>query len=90
MGLAQSTCSERIRRLEEGGVICGVHAAVDPAALGIGMQAFVAVRLRRPGSGEVDTARAFDQPEVVGVFHVTGATDFVLHVVVMDAAHLGE
>jgi hypothetical protein len=54
------------------------------------MQAFVAVRLRRPGSGEVDTARAFDQPEVVGVFHVTGATDFVLHVVVMDAAHLGE
>jgi DNA-binding Lrp family transcriptional regulator len=90
LGLAQSTCSERMRRLEQAGVFRGFHAAVDPDALGIGLEAMVSVRMRRHSATEVDTfrQRAIERPEIVAVFHVTGSTDFLIHVVVRDASHL--
>ena len=46
VGLSQSACLERVRRLWDRGVLEGAHAAVDPAAFGIGLQAFVAVQVR--------------------------------------------
>ncbi len=89
-GIAPSTCSERIRRLEDEGVIVGAHAEIDPAALGVGMRAVLAIRLRRHGAAEVEAflAHAMALPEVVGVSHVTGANDFLVQVVVRDAGHL--
>ena len=47
IGLSQSACLERVRRLEERGALRGAHADVDPAAFGIGLQAFVSVQLKR-------------------------------------------
>src|SRR3990167_5781309 len=47
VGLAPSTSLERVRRLRESGVILGVHAEVDPAALGVGVEALVSVRMRQ-------------------------------------------
>ena len=90
VGIAPSTCSERIRRLDDLGVFRGFHAEVDPEVLGIGLQAMIAIRLRRHGAGEVETfrARALALPEVIGVSHVTGGNDFLVHVVVRDAGHL--
>ena len=90
VGIAPSTCSERLRRLEEGGVFRGFHADVDPAVLGIGLRAMIAVRLRRHGADEVAqfTGRAMDLPEVIGMWHVTGPNDFLVHVVVRGADHL--
>jgi DNA-binding Lrp family transcriptional regulator len=90
VGIAPSTCSERVTRLRDEGVLTGFHAVVDPAALGIGMHAIIAVRLRRHGADEVATfqAHAAAMPEVVAVFHVAGANDFLVHVAVRDAAHL--
>ncbi len=92
VGIAASTCSERLRRLEELGVFRGFHAAVDPAVLGIGLQAMIAIRLRRHGADEVEVfkARALALREVIGVSHVTGANDFLVHVVVRSADHLRE
>ena len=89
-GIAPSTCSERVRRLEQAGVFRGYHADVDPGVLGIGLQAMIAVRLRRHSADEVDGFRrhATAMPEVIGVSHVTGANDFLVHVVVRDADHL--
>ena len=46
VGLAPSTCLERLRRLRDRGVLQGFHAAVDLAQLGRATQALVAVRLR--------------------------------------------
>ena len=46
-GIAPSTCSERVKRLEAEGVLLGSHAIVDPRALGIGLRAMVAIRLSR-------------------------------------------
>ena len=90
VGIAPSTCSERLRRLEDAGVLLGYTADVDPAALGIGMRAFLAIRLRRHSASEVDTFRehVLSMPEVRQVSHVTGGNDFLIHVVVRDAAHL--
>ena len=90
VGIAASTCSERLRRLEDAGVLRGYTADVDPAALGIGMRAILAIRLRRHNASEVDTFRehVLSMPEVVQVSHVTGGNDFLVQVVVRDAAHL--
>lgn len=90
VGLAPSTCSERLKRLEEAGVFTGFHATVDPAALGIGLRALIAIRLRRHAANEVETfiQRAMGLPEVISVSHVTGANDFQVHVVVRGADHL--
>jgi DNA-binding Lrp family transcriptional regulator len=90
VGIAPSTCSERLKRLEDTGVFVGFRAAVDPAVLGIGLQAMIAVRLRRHAEEEVDAFRAHASamPEVISVSHVTGRNDFLVHVVVRDADHL--
>ena len=90
VGLAPSSCLERVRRLREGGVLRGSHAEVDPAALGIGLQALLAVRLRQHSRDVVDAFRRYVRtvPEVTAVYHVTGAQDFLVHVAVRDASHL--
>src|SRR5690625_2890704 len=44
VGLAQSSCLERVRRLRMARVLTGYHAEVEPDALGIGLQALVAIR----------------------------------------------
>ena len=90
VGIAPSTCSERVRRLEDAGVLRGYTADVDPASLGIGMRAILAIRLRRHNASEVDTFRehVLSMREVVQVSHVTGGNDFLVQVVVRDAAHL--
>jgi DNA-binding Lrp family transcriptional regulator len=89
-GIAPSTCSERVRRLEEAGVLQAYRAVVDPAALGIGLRAVIAVRLGRHAAVAVDRFRehARQMPEVVAFSHVTGGNDFLVHVVVRDAEHL--
>jgi DNA-binding Lrp family transcriptional regulator len=88
--LAPSSCLERVRRLRESGVLTGFHAQVDPAALGIAMQAMIAVRLA-DHSGHIErTFRDYllQRPEVVAVFYLAGAIDFLVHVAVRDTAHL--
>ena len=45
VGLAPSSCLERVRRLQERGILTGFRAVVSPTHLGIGLQAFVSVRL---------------------------------------------
>ncbi|MEN8233912.1 MAG: Lrp/AsnC family transcriptional regulator [Actinomycetota bacterium] len=92
VGIAPSTCSERMRRLEGDGVFSGFRAVVDPHVLGIGLQAMIAVRLRRHAADEVDAFRrhASELPEVISLSHVTGPNDFLVRVVVRDADHLRE
>ena len=89
-GIAPSTCSERVQRLRDAGVFRGFHADVDPAALGIGLQALVIVRLRRHAE---DLVMRFwehteEMPEVRAVYHLSGGNDFLCHVVVRDSEHL--
>ena len=90
VGLSPSACLERVRRLQREGVLRGFHAELSPLALGIGLQAFVSVRLSKHSRDVVDAFRShiITLPEVVAVYHIAGEGDFVVHVAVRDANHL--
>ncbi len=74
----------------EDGVVRGFHADVEPAVMGIGLQALVVVRLRRHAEDEVQRfwAHAEAMPETKAIYHLSGANDFLCHVVVKDPDHL--
>jgi DNA-binding Lrp family transcriptional regulator len=86
VGLAPSTCLERVRALRARGVVRGFHADIDHSSLGRSLEAIVAVRVRPHSRDHVDRfwAYALSLPEVIEVFHVTGADDFLVHVGVAD------
>jgi DNA-binding Lrp family transcriptional regulator len=88
--LAPSSCLERVRRLREDGVLTGFRAQVDPRALGVTLQALVFVRLARHAREQVKSfgAHALSLRETIGVYHVAGHHDFLVHVGVRDANHL--
>jgi DNA-binding Lrp family transcriptional regulator len=71
-------------------VLTGVRVRIDPAALGLPLQAVIRVRLGRHTREGV--GRLFDAlvgtPGVIEVFHVAGEDDFLVHVAVEDAAAL--
>ena len=90
VGIAQSTCSERVRRLERTGVFRGFHAEIDPRLVGVGLQAMIAVRLQLHERSQVDRIRRYAEalPEVVAIYHMAGEVDFLVHVVARDSDHL--
>lgn len=90
VGIAPSTCLARTRALRESGVIRGVHADIDPAAVGLPLQAMIAVRVQAGSRNHlVDFAdRIRTRPEVRSVFFLAGADDFLVHVAVADSAAL--
>ena len=90
VGLAPSSCLERVRRLHDRGVLTGYKASVDLTALNVGLQAFVAVRLAHHSREAFESFRAhlMTLSEVISVYHTGGENDFLVHVAVRDADHL--
>ncbi len=89
IGMAPSATLERVRKLEERGVITGYSAHIRPDAIGLGLLAFIFVRSEEGiGSTEVEQAMA-RLPEVLEVHHVAGEDCFLLKVRVADTASLG-
>jgi Lrp/AsnC family transcriptional regulator, leucine-responsive regulatory protein len=89
VGLAPSAVFQRIRKLENEGVIRGYHADVDPHALEQGLLAFVSVQTGE-GARAAETGRLLaDIPEVVEVHRVVGDDCFLLKVRVRDTTALG-
>lgn len=79
-GLSLPATAERLKRLQEAGVIRGVHAVLEPAALGYGVQAIVGIHVPQPGKRALlDTLRAL--PEVLECHHVSGADSYLMTVV---------
>ncbi len=90
VGIAPSTCLERVRRLVRSGAIRGYRTEVDPRVLGIGLQAMVAIRLGQHAriSFEQLERELLQLREVVSVYLLTGAQDLLVHVAVRDVSHL--
>ncbi|MFE3456157.1 Lrp/AsnC family transcriptional regulator [Nocardiopsis aegyptia] len=82
LGIAPSTCLERVRLLQRRGVIRGYHADIDPAALNREVEAFISVQLRPPSRQVIEGFKAamFALPEVLAVYVVAGEQDFLVHV----------
>jgi Lrp/AsnC family transcriptional regulator, leucine-responsive regulatory protein len=88
VGLSPSPCLRRVRQLEEAGVISGYVALVPPQTIGLGVTAFVRVRLNGQGDKhlhEFETVVA-TFPEVMECYLMTGDSDYQLRVVVGSLA----
>jgi DNA-binding Lrp family transcriptional regulator len=90
VGIAPSTCHGRVRRLQELGVIRGFHADIDPAAIGLPLQAMVSVRLQAGARGKIRTfiQQIRRKHQVIDVYFLAGADDFILHVAARDTDDL--
>lgn len=78
---------ERVRRLEESGVIVGYRACIDPARVGLPVHAFVKVTVA--GDRLVSFTKVVKGlPEVLECHRVTGAESFLVQVAVRDTMHL--
>ncbi len=92
LGLAQSSCLERVRRLVRTGALRGFHADIDLGALGIGLEAMVTLGLARHSRATYRALRAhlLGLSEVLALYHVAGGDDFLVHVAARDVTHLRE
>ena len=89
VGLSTPAVAERVRKLEESGVIVGYHAHVDPFKVGVSMQ--VIVRIAVDGSEALvrNLVREMkEMPEIVECHRVTGSDGFILRADVMSIRHL--
>ena len=93
VSLSPSATLRRVKRLEESGVIAGYVALISPERVGLGLMAYLNVRLEKHSEvhkrNPMDLFRAAVQawPEVVECAALTGEMDYLLRVVVQDMAH---
>ena len=85
--LSAPAVAERVRRLEQAGVITGYRAVVDPRQAGYGITAFVQLRCAL-GSCLLRTGRAADYPEVTEVHKLSGAHCTMLKLRAATLEHL--
>ncbi|MFI8992533.1 Lrp/AsnC family transcriptional regulator [Streptomyces sp. NPDC053542] len=89
VNMSASAVTERVRRLEEAGVIRGYAAVVDPERVGLPVLAFV--RLRYPNGNYKPFHDLLDTtPEILEAHHVTGDDCFVIKVAARSMRHLEE
>lgn len=79
VGMSSPAVTERVRRLEEAGVIRGYRLDLDPAALGLPLTAYIRIR---PNAGRLEAVAALTAaiPEVVECHRITGDDCFILKV----------
>lgn len=87
VGLTPPAVAERIRRLEEAGIITGYRVTLNPEKVGFPLTAFIRISLV-DGKCAHFSAVTRELPEVVECHHVTGEDDYVLKVVVPSVRHL--
>ena len=86
IGLSPAPTLERVKKLEQSGLIKSYHAELDPEMLGLGVQMFVQVMLKGHNKRNIDhfMAAIQDIPEVIECHHVTGTGDFLLKIISRD------
>jgi len=90
IGLSPSAVLRRSKRLEEAGIIAGYVALVSPEAVGLGLSAYISVRLEKHTEHhkrqpmEAFSAAVQAWPQVVECAALTGEMDYLLKVMVPD------
>jgi Lrp/AsnC family leucine-responsive transcriptional regulator len=87
VGLSVPAVSERVKRLEEAGVIRGYHAVVAPLKAGYALSALVGITVPQPAKKAL-LDRLAAMPEVQECHHVTGVDSYVFRVLARDVQHL--
>lgn len=88
VGLSGPSVTDRVRKLEQAGVLTGYTAKVDPESLGYGLLAFVSVAVGDPDQHERLLAWAQSTPEVQEFHIVAGEYDYLVKIRCRDAGHL--
>ena len=88
VALSPSPCLRRLKQLEDAGVIQRYAALLSPAAIELGLQAFIRVTLNKAGGGR----EKFDEAvqgwqEILSCFALTGETDYMLRAFFVDMEH---
>lgn len=86
-GLSVPATVERLRRLQEVGVVRGFHAQIDPLAVGYGVRAMVGINAPQPGKQALLDKLA-QSPEVLECHHVAGNDSYQMLVVATDLQDL--
>jgi Lrp/AsnC family transcriptional regulator len=84
VGLSQTPCWRRVKRLEADGVIRERAVLLDPAALGLGVNVFASLKLRQHDETTLEALEnaARSRPEIVECFSMSGDSDYILRVVI--------
>ncbi|AHM59901.1 transcriptional regulator [Flammeovirgaceae bacterium 311] len=86
VGLSPAPTLERVKKLEQTGIIESYHAKLDPAKIGLGVSTFVHVGLKGHNKENIEVflsaIRGID--EIIECHHVTGTGDFILRVIAKD------
>lgn len=90
VGLGPTATADRVRRLTDSGVIRSFTTTLDLSALGIGLRAYVDIRLRAEAEPEDFERLLADTPEVQSAFHLTGPFDYSVLLACADVARLDE
>ena len=90
IGIAPSTCLERVKRMRAKGIIKGSHISINFKSIGGNIEAIAAIRLQ-PYSEEIVNKLRDDLlqlPEIVSLYHMGGNYDYFIHMSVKDSEHL--
>ncbi|MEL7035517.1 MAG: Lrp/AsnC family transcriptional regulator [Cyanobacteria bacterium J06592_8] len=88
LGLSAPATAERVKRLEEKGIIQGYNARINPEAVGCQLTAFIAVTLQQPQYRAAFLQQIQEMSEVMECHHVTGEDDYLLKIRCRDTRHL--
>jgi Lrp/AsnC family leucine-responsive transcriptional regulator len=80
LGLSAPAAADRVRKLEESGIIKGYAALIDPEAIGCGLAALIAVTLDRPEQKPAFLKMVQIVSEIQECHHIAGAEDYILKV----------
>jgi Lrp/AsnC family leucine-responsive transcriptional regulator len=87
VGMSPPAITERVRKMEEAGIIAGYHASVNAAKVGYPVSAFVRIQVRQEHFPDIITL-ARNTPEVRECHHASGEDAFVLKVMAGSADEL--
>ena len=88
IGLSPAPTLERVKKLEQGGIIESYHAQLNASKIGLGVTTFITVALIGHKKEHIDKFMLYinNIPEVIECHHITGQGDFILKVVASDIA----
>lgn len=85
VALSPSPCLRRLKQLEDSGIIHRYAALLSPAVLGLGLQVFISVSIKKDLASREEFAQAVQSwQQVLSCFAMTGETDFLLHAFFTD------
>jgi Lrp/AsnC family leucine-responsive transcriptional regulator len=90
VGLSASAVHDRVRKLEQAGVIRGYRAMVDPESVGLFVTAMIAVTPLDPQQPDDLPDRVREFPEVQDCYSVAGEANYILKVRTRTTSHLEE